>query len=91
MEDVLRRQDVDMGWLVGVDISMTRELGARTPIGASGIAMKILKEDKNGSVDNADLKPEEKKTLRGENHVLRHDKMKYVFEKRRWFMGEYCR
>ena len=45
----------------GGDISMTRELGARTPIGASGICMKSLKEDKNGSVDNAALKPEEKK------------------------------
>ena len=64
--------------------------GPGTPIGASGISMKNLQEDKNYSVVNATLKPEEKKTLRGENHVLRHEKLKYVFEKRRWFMGEYC-
>ena len=76
MKDVLRRQDVDMGWLVGGDISMTRELGARTPIGASGISMKSLKEDKNGSVDNSALKPEEKKNLKGEKkHVLRYEKI----------------
>ena len=53
----------------GGDISMTRELGARTPIGASGISMKSLKEDKNGSVDNAALKPEEKKTLKGKKSM----------------------
>jgi hypothetical protein len=35
--------------------------GSEDPIGASGISMKSLKEDKNGSVDNAALKPEEKK------------------------------
>ena len=51
--------------LVGGDISMARDLGARTPIRASRISMKSLKEDKNDSVDNAALKPEEKKTLRG--------------------------
>ena len=85
---VLRHQDVDMGWCGGE--GYFNDQGPGTPIGASGISMKNLKEDKNDSVVNATLKPEEKKTLRGENHVLRHDKMKYVFEKRRWFMGEYC-
>ena len=29
MEDVLRRQDVDMGWLVG-DISMTKGINLNT-------------------------------------------------------------
>ena len=71
------------------DISMTRDRGPPL-VQAEFLHMKNLKEDKNDSVVNATLKPEEKKTLRGENHVLRHDKMKYVFEKRRWFMGEYC-
>ena len=43
--------------------------GSEDPIGASGISMKSLKEDKNGSVDNADLKPEEKKTLKGKKSM----------------------
>ena len=47
------------------DISMARDLRARTPIRASRISMKSLNEDKNDSVDNTALKPEEKKTLRG--------------------------
>ena len=32
--------------------------GPRTPIGASGISMKSLKEDKNDGVVNVALKPE---------------------------------
>ena len=62
MEDVLRRQDVDMGWLVGGHFN-DQGTGSEDPIGASGISMKSLKEDKNGSVDNAALKPEEEEKL----------------------------
>jgi hypothetical protein len=53
---------------------MARDLGVRTPICASRISMKSLKEDKNDSVENAALKPEEK-NIEGEKHVLRHDKI----------------